>query len=64
MELLIPPPVWIRRLVVTTIGTMIFIHGNNLINKTRMKIICCSIMALKQGSQIQIALGAKLGIIK
>ena len=48
-------PVWIRRLVLTTIGTMALIDGNNLINKIGTKNICCQIMALKQGSQTQIA---------
>jgi len=37
----------VHRLVLTTIGTMVFIDDNNLINKSGTKSICCQIMALK-----------------
>jgi len=48
LELFIPPLiVQVRRLVFTTIGTMVFIDDNNLINKSWTKTICCQIMALK-----------------
>jgi len=54
LELCIPPQwtthfslVRVRRLVLTTIGTTVFIDDNNLINKSGTKTICCQIMALK-----------------
>jgi len=48
LELFIPPLiVQVRRLVFTTIGTMVFIDDNNLINKSGTKTICCQITALK-----------------
>jgi len=37
----------VRRLVITTIGTMVFIDDKNLINKIGTKTICCQIMTLK-----------------
>jgi len=37
----------VRRLVITTIGTMVFIDDKNLINKSGTKTICCQIMTLK-----------------
>ena len=49
------PPLWnvysslvrVRRLVLTTIGAMVFIDENNIINqkKNKTKTICCQIMA-------------------
>jgi len=35
------------RLVLTTIGTMVYIDGNNLIKKSGKKTICCQTLALK-----------------
>jgi len=54
LELCIPP-LWtalsslvlVSRLVLTTIGTTLFIDDKNLINKSGTKTICCQIMALK-----------------
>jgi len=53
MELFIPPllnfhssPVRIRELVLTAIGTMVFIDEKNLINKSGTKAISCQTMAL------------------
>jgi len=40
-------PVWVRRPVLTTIRTMVFIDDNNLINKSGTKTICCQVMTLK-----------------
>jgi len=46
-------PAWIRRLVLTGIGTMVFIGGKNVVNKSGTEIICCQIMALKQGLKLK-----------
>ena len=40
-------PVQVRWQLLTTIGTMVFIDDNNLINKSGTKTLCCQIMALK-----------------
>jgi len=46
-ELFIPPPVVrVHRLLLITIGTMVFVDDNNLIHKSGTKNICCQIMAL------------------
>jgi len=37
----------VRMLVITTIGTMVFIDDKNVISKIGTKTICCHIMALK-----------------
>ena len=54
LKLFIPPlsnvhssAVQLRWLVLTAMGTMVFIDDNNLINKRGTKTICCQIMALK-----------------
>jgi len=54
LELFIPPqwnfhssPVQVRRLVLTTIGTMVFIDDNDLINKSGTKTVCCKIIGVK-----------------
>jgi len=54
MELFISPlwnvkssPVRVHRLVITTIGTMVFTDDNNLNNKSGTKTICCQIMTLE-----------------
>jgi len=49
------PPLWnfqsstvpVRRLLLTTNGTTVFIDDYNLIQKSGTKTICCQIMALK-----------------
>ena len=48
LELFIPPLiVRVRKLVLTTIGTMVFSDDNNLTYKSGTKTICFQIMELK-----------------
>jgi len=54
LERFVPPlwnvhssPVRVRRLVFTTIGTIVFINANNMTNTSGTKTICYQILALK-----------------